>query len=85
MKKIKLFLATAAILAAGSAFIPSPGATGDIYVKDGTQFLLKSTQAGACVDMTNSACNYELRPEHSPIQESDFIYSTSENSVWQPE
>ncbi len=85
MKKIKLFLLSAAIAGAGSAFIPAEKPPGDIYVKVGTQFLLKSSQTGECILMNNSACNYELKAGHSPNQDSDFIFTTTENRVWQPQ
>jgi len=85
MKRIQLFLLSAAIAAAGSAFIPAKKLTGAIYVKVGSSYLLKSSQTGECVPMNNSACNYELKAGHSPNQESDFIFTTTENRVWQPE
>jgi len=85
MKKIKLFLLSAAIAGAGSAFIPAEKPTGAIYVKVGSSFLLKSSQTGECQPMNNSACNYELKAGHSPNQESDFIFTTTENRVWQPQ
>lgn len=84
MKRLKLSLVSAVIMAAASAFIPLKR-TGAIYVKVGSSFLLKSSQTGLCVTMTSSACNYELKSGHSPNSESDFIFSTSENKVWQPQ
>jgi hypothetical protein len=85
MKRIQLFLLSAAIAGAGSAFIPAEKPPGAIYVKVGPSYLLKSSQTGECVPLNNSACNYELKAGHSPNQESDFIFTTTENRVWQPQ
>jgi len=85
MKRLQLFLLSAAIAGAGSAFIPAEKPPGAIYVKVGSSYLLKSSQTGECVPLTNSACNYELKAGHSPNQESDFIFTTTENRVWQPQ
>ena len=85
MKRIKLFMLSAAIVAAGSAFVPAEQPPGDTYVKVGSSFLLKSTQTGRCLPMDQSACNYVLKDGHSPNVESDFIFDINDDEYWQPQ
>lgn len=86
MKRIKLFLLSAAIVAAGSAFIPAETPPGDVYIFDGSAFELKSTQQGTCRDEMESICNYTLKPTHGPEPYvlSDFDYNPNEQKVWKP-
>ena len=85
MKKIKLFLLSAAIIAAGSAFITKP-ATTDEYVKDGQDWVLKTTVdgiTGNCIELDNMHCSFVLNPNATqPYQDSDFT-PVDENQAWQ--
>jgi hypothetical protein len=85
MKRIKLFMLSAAIVAAGSAFIPAETPPGDVYVKVGNDFLLKSTQQGRCKSGT-TVCEYILREDHGaePYTINDFDFDPNEQQVWSP-
>jgi hypothetical protein len=85
MKRIKLFMLSAAIVAAGSAFIPAETPPGDVYILDGSTFKLKSSQQGTCRE-SPSVCNYTLKTIHGPEPYvlSDFDYNPNEQKVWKP-
>ncbi len=84
MKRIKMYLVAAALLGAGSAFIPSTTPPGDIYVKVGSEFKLKSSQSGSCQVQNPAVCNYALKAIHGPMpyQLSDFDYNPDEQKIW---
>ena len=86
MKKIKVFLLSAAIAGAGSAFIPAEKPPGDEYVKVGNEFRLKSSQQGNCVDEIPDVCNYILKEMHGPEPYvlSDFDFNPNETKAWIP-
>jgi hypothetical protein len=76
---------SAAIVAAGSAFIPAEQPPGDIYVKVGSTFMLKSSQQGSCQFLNPSVCEYILRADASlPYTEEDFDFNPNEQKVWRP-
>lgn len=86
MKRIQLFLLSAAIAGAGSAFIPAEKPPGDIYVKVNGTFMLKSSQRGTCETLNPSVCNYILRADHGPqpYTQTDFDFNPDEKKVWTP-
>lgn len=77
---------SAAIVAAGSAFVPAENPPGDIYVKVNGTFKLKSSQQGTCETLNPSVCNYILREDHGPepYTEEDFDFNPDEQKVWTP-
>jgi len=80
MKKIKLVLLSAAIVAAGSAFITKP--TADEYVKDNGAWKLKSMASGNCLPNTSTHCTFLLNPGAiPPYQDSDFT-PDDQNRIW---
>lgn len=80
MKKIKLVLLSAAIFAAGSAFISK--STVDEYVKDNGVWKLKSMASGTCAPQQLSHCTFTLNPgATAPYQDSDFT-PDDQNRIW---
>lgn len=84
MKKVKMLFVIAAFLGIFSSFAFRAKTTGDIYVKEGSEFVLKSSANGLCVPEVSSACEYELREGHEPETEADFIYDVQDNVMWEP-
>lgn len=86
MKKIKLYLLSAAIVAAGSAFISKPSHFTDEYVKDSGNWVLKSSVdgiTGSCITASQMHCTYTLNPGATkPYKDSDFT-PIDQNQAWQ--
>lgn len=81
MKRIQLFLITAAILAAGSAFT-NVRTDGPEYVKVNDTWMLKSDaqqNIGDC-QSGGTICTYTLLSGHQPNTESDFSTDPNENA-----
>lgn len=80
MKKIKLFLLSVAIVAAGSAFISRPMV--DEYVKDNNVWKLKSMASGSCQTQVSSHCTFLLKPGATqPYKDSDFT-PNDQDRIW---
>ena len=80
MKKVKLFLLSAAIVAAGSAFISKPPAPE--YVKTSLGWELKSMASGICTHNQDTHCTFTLNPGAiPPYQDSDFT-PDDQNRIW---
>jgi hypothetical protein len=86
MKRIKLFMLSAAIVAAGSAFVSKPAPTSTEYVKDNGVWKVKSTVdgvTGSCIPLNNMHCTFVLRSGATqPYQDSDFT-PIDANQAWQ--
>lgn len=82
MKKIKLFLLSAAIVAAGSAFISRPMV--DEYVKDNNVWKLKSMASGSCQTQESSHCTFVLKPNATVPYDDSELTPNDQNRIWIP-
>lgn len=81
MKRIKMFLLSAAIVAAGSAFI-TPPTVADEYVKDKGAWKLKTMANGICQNNDFTHCTFVLKPGSTqPYKDSDFT-PNDQDRIW---
>jgi hypothetical protein len=83
MKKIKLFLMAAVVLASASAF-STRSVDDPLYVKDKGNWVLRTMADGNCISQLSSHCEFTRKAVfHTPYQDVDFI-PADQDRIWVP-